>query len=55
LNFFIDLDAGDFIEIMWHVSSSDIVLEHFAAGASPTRPATPSAIVTVQFVSSQVK
>ena len=55
LNFFIDLDAGDFIEIMWHVSSSNIVLEHFAAGASPTRPATPSAIVTVQFVSSQVK
>jgi hypothetical protein len=55
LNFFIDLDAGDFIEIMWHVSSSDIVLEHFVAGASPTRPATPSAIVTVQFVSSQVK
>lgn len=55
LNFFIDLDAGDFMEIMWHVSSSDIVLEHFAAGASPTRPATPSAIVTVQFVSSQVK
>jgi hypothetical protein len=55
LNFFIDLDSGDFMEIMWHVSSSDIIMEHFAAGTSPTRPATPSAIVTVQFVSSQVK
>jgi hypothetical protein len=55
LNFFIDLDSDDFIEIMWPVSSSDIIMEHFAAGTSPTRPATPSAIVTVQFVSSQVK
>jgi hypothetical protein len=55
LNFFIDLDSQDYVEIMWHVSSSDIRIEHFAAGTSPTRPATPSAIVTIQFVSSQVK
>jgi hypothetical protein len=40
---------------MWNVSSSDVSLPAFAAGTSPTRPTTPSAIVTVQFVSSQVK
>ena len=55
LNFFVDADSQDFFEIMWHVSSSDVSLPAFAAGTSPTRPATPSAIVTVQFVSSQVK
>jgi hypothetical protein len=55
LNFFIDLDSQDYIEIMWHVSSSNIRIEHFAAGTSPTRPVTPSAIVTIQFISSQVK
>jgi hypothetical protein len=55
LTYFVDLDSQDFVEIMWHVSDSSITMEHFAAGASPTRPATPSAIVTMQFISSQVK
>lgn len=55
MNFFVDADTQDAFEIMWHVSSSDISLPAFAAGASPTRPATPSAIVTVQYISSQVK
>lgn len=55
MNFFVDADTQDYFEIMWHVSSSDVSLPAFAAGTSPTRPSTPSAIVTVQFVSSQVK
>lgn len=55
MNFFVDADTQDAFEIMWHVSSSDISLPAFAAGVSPTRPATPSAIVTVHYISSQVK
>jgi len=55
LNLLIDLDSQDYVEIMWHVSSSDIRIEHFNSATSPTRPATPSAIVTIQFISSQVK
>jgi hypothetical protein len=55
MNFFVDVDSQDFIEIMWSVSSSTVSLPAFPAGTSPTRPSTPSAIVTVQFVSSQVK
>jgi hypothetical protein len=55
LNFFVDADTQDEFEIMWRVSSSDVNIPAFAAGTSPTRPATPSAIVTVQFISSQVK
>jgi hypothetical protein len=55
MNFFVDADTQDFFEIMWNVSSSTVSLPAFAAGTSPTRPSTPSAIVTVQFISSQVK
>jgi len=51
LNFFVGLVAGDYVEIVGRVSSTDVSLEHFAAGTSPTRPATPSAIATMTFVS----
>ena len=51
LNFFIELDAGDYVEIIYKVDNVNVTLEHFAAGTSPTRPAVPSAIVTVSFVS----
>jgi hypothetical protein len=55
MNFFSDADTQDAFEIMWAVSSSDVSLPSFAAKTNPTRPFTPSAIVTVQFISSQVK
>ena len=51
LNFFIELDAGDYVEIIYKVDNVNVTLEHFAAGTSPTRPAVPSAIATVSFVS----
>jgi hypothetical protein len=51
LNFFIELNAGDYVEIMYKVGNVAVSLEHFAASASPTRPAVPSAIATVSFVS----
>ena len=51
LNFFIELDAGDYVEIIYKVDNVNVTLEHFAAGSSPTRPAVPSVIATVSFVS----
>ena len=51
LNLFIELNAGDYVEIMYRVDNVAVSLEHFAAGTSPTRPAVPSAIATVSFVS----
>jgi len=51
LNFFIELDAGDYVEIVYKVGDVGVTLEHFAASASPTRPAVPSVIATVSFVS----
>jgi hypothetical protein len=51
LNFFIELDAGDYVEIVYKVGDVGVTLEHFAASSTPTRPAVPSAIATVSFVS----
>jgi hypothetical protein len=51
LNFFVSLVASDYVEIVGCVTSTDVSLEHFAAGTSPTRPAIPSAIATMSFVS----
>jgi hypothetical protein len=51
LNFFVSMNSTDYIEIMWRVTDVGVSIEHYAAGASPTRPATPSAIVTMSFVS----
>jgi len=51
MNFFASLNSTDYLEIMWRVSDVGVSIEHYAAGTSPTRPAVPSAIVTMSFVS----
>lgn len=51
LNFFVDMAADDYVQIMWRTENIGVHLEHAAAGAAPTRPAVPSAIVTVSYVS----
>ena len=51
LNYFVSLNATDYIEIMWRPTDVGVSIEQYAAGTSPTRPAIPSAIVTMSFVS----
>ena len=51
LNYFIELAAGDYMEIMWHTTSTLVTIEHLAAQTTPTRPATPSVIATMTYVS----
>jgi len=51
LNFFVEMAANDYIEIMWRTENTGVSIEHFATSTSPTRPAVPSAIVTMSFVS----
>ena len=51
LNFFVSLAANDYVQIMWRPSDVGVIIEHFAASSTPTRPAVPSAIVTLSFVS----
>ena len=50
--FTVDDPANDYLEIAWWSDSLDVYIEHYAAGTSPTRPAIPSVIMTVNFVSS---
>lgn len=51
LNYFVSLNATDYVEIMWRTNDVGIYIEHYPVSASPTRPAIPSAIVTMSFVS----
>ena len=51
LNFFVSLAANDYMQIVWRTSDTAVSIETFAAGTSPTRPAVPSVIATLSFVS----
>ena len=51
LNFFVNLAANDYVQIMWRPSDVGVNIEHFAASSTPTRPAVPSVIATLSFVS----
>jgi len=52
LNFWIELNANDYFELMWRTTSTAVSIEQLPTQTSPTRPATPSAILTVNFASS---
>jgi hypothetical protein len=52
LNFFVDLAKDDYVEIAWSSVSTQVTIAAIAAQTSPTRPATPSIIATMQYVSS---
>jgi hypothetical protein len=51
LNFFVSMNSNDYIEIMWRTENTGVSIEHFGTSTSPTRPAVPSAIATMSFVS----
>jgi hypothetical protein len=51
LNFNIELAKDDYVSLAWATSSTTVTVEHLAAQTTPTRPATPSAIVTIQYLS----
>ena len=50
-NYFITLDANDFVEIWWSTPSTQVTIQAYAAGTSPTRPTTASVVATMTFVS----
>ena len=53
-NYYIPLAVGDYVEIMWSTTNgTDVSVPYYAASGSPTKPATPSVIVTMTFVSAQ--
>ena len=43
--------STNYLQLAWWSGSLDVYLEHYAAGVTPTRPAIPSVILTINFVS----
>jgi hypothetical protein len=52
LNYFLAMAKNDYVEIMWATTSTSVTIEQLPTQTSPTRPATPSAIVTLGYLSS---
>jgi len=50
INYFVELAVNDYVEIVWRTENIGVTLEQTAAQSSPTRPATPSVIATMQYV-----
>lgn len=49
-NYFLQLTAGQYIELAWSTESTDVSLESYAVATGPTRPATAALIFTAQQV-----
>lgn len=49
-NIFLDLTAGQYVEILWLPAVASLTLQHLPAGTTPTYPAIPSVIATVNQV-----
>jgi hypothetical protein len=51
VNWDISLAAGEYAEVMWHATNTLVSLKATGTQATPTRPANPSAIAVVSFIS----
>jgi hypothetical protein len=54
MGFPVQVAADDYVQIMWCTTNVSAQIEYYAAGASPTRPAIPSVITWVTFLSAVV-
>ena len=50
-NYYVTLNANDFVEIWWSTPSTQVTIQSYDAGTSPTRPSTASVVATLTFVS----
>ena len=50
LSTYMDLDAGDYVEVAGSVSSTDVSLDSFPADAVIPRPAIPAAIAKIEYI-----
>ena len=54
LNLMVTLGVNDYIQIAWASADTDMSLHFDGAGTSPTRPQTPSVIITLQQVANNI-
>ena len=50
-NFFLPLNANNYVEIYWSTTNANVTIQAYAAGTLPTRPSTASNVATLTFVS----
>lgn len=50
MNYVLEMNANDYVQVMWRVSNTGVSLEHYPTDTSPTRPATPSTIITMSYL-----
>lgn len=46
-NIMLDLNAGQYVQIMWLPTSLNVSMEHLPASVTPAYPSTPSVIATI--------
>lgn len=50
-NYFLSMNADDYVQIYWSTTNALITIEHYAASGTPTKPSTASVVATLSFVS----
>ena len=50
-NYFLSMNAGDYVEIWWSTSGLNVTIPNYIATPLPTKPSTASVVATMTFVS----
>ena len=50
VGFILDLDAGDYVELVASTSSTNTIIKYHPIGTTPTRPAIPGVIATINLI-----
>jgi len=50
-NYFLSMEANDYVQIYWSTTSVDVSIQTYAASGTPTKPSTASVVATMSFVS----
>jgi hypothetical protein len=50
-NYFLNMNAGDHVQIYWSTTNVDVTIQTYPASGTPTKPSTASIVATLSFVS----
>ena len=50
-NYYVNLQAGQYIEIYWSTTNASVAIQAYPASTGPVRPSTQSVVATLSFVS----
>jgi hypothetical protein len=50
-NYFLSMNANDYVQIYWSTTDVDVTIPTYAASGTPTKPSTASVVATLSFVS----